>query len=272
MIETMWTPATDGVLAGARTRGERGEAIVYIHGVGSTAAIWDYQLQALGDRYRNFAIELRGNGAAKHDPDPAVISREGFARDVLAIADAENIARFHLVGCSLGGVVSFELWRRAPDRIASMTIVGSFAKYPKSSEAVASIVDAVSGVESLETFARARVEKILPPGASPRRFEETIAQMARKSLPCYLASTRATWTGDYRAELHSISVPTLVVCGELDPIAPVPLSEEIAAGIPEAQLEIVAGAGHVVNADAPAAFNTLLTNFLEHPHEPPLSI
>ncbi|MDQ6929289.1 MAG: alpha/beta hydrolase [Candidatus Eremiobacteraeota bacterium] len=262
MIETMWTPASDGVLAGARTGGDTGEAIFFVHGVGSTAAIWDYQLDALCDRYRCYAIELRGNGAAENDPDPSVISREGFARDVLAVADAAEIGRFHLVGCSLGGVVGFELWRHAPGRIASMTIVGSFARYPDNAQYAAAIIANVSAAESLEAFARERGAKVLPPGAPPRRIEETISQMGDKSLPCYIASTHATWTGDYRNELGSITVPALVVCGELDPIAPRALSEEIADGIPGARLEVVAGAGHVVNADTPELFNLLLTAFL----------
>ena len=86
--------------------------------------------------------------------------------------------------------------------------------------------------------------------------------MARKSVPSYIASTKATWTGDYRADLPGIRVPTLVVCGELDPIAPVALSQEIASAVPGARLRVIPGAGHVTNADAPRAFNDELTQFL----------
>lgn len=261
MIKTMWAPGSDGVLAGARVAGT-GPAIVFVHGVGSTAAIWDYQLEAFADRYACYAIELRGNGSAETDPPPATITREGFVEDVLAITKAANVDRFHFVGCSLGGVVGFELWRRIPQRIASMTIVGSFAKYPNSEQYVETIITNVTAADSLEAFARSRVEKILPPNSPARRVEETIAQMAAKSLPCYIASTHATWEGDYRQDLPGITTPALIICGELDPIAPLTLSQEIAARIPDARLEVIPDAGHVTNADAPQAFNGKLTRFL----------
>ncbi|MBC5816694.1 MAG: alpha/beta fold hydrolase [Candidatus Eremiobacteraeota bacterium] len=262
MIQTLWTPADDGILAGARYDGKSGPPIVFVHGVGSSAAIWDYQLEALSARHRCYAIELRGNGSAQTEPPPATVTREGFVEDVLAVAKTVSIERFHFVGCSLGGVVGFELMRRMPERIASLTLVGSFAAYPNADQQVATIIAGVTEAGSLEAFAQARIQKILPPNSPQRRIDETIAQMAQKSLPSYIASTKATWTGDYRADLPAIDVPTLVMCGELDPIAPVALSHEIASGIPGALLTVIPHAGHVTNADAPRAFNDALVQIL----------
>jgi 3-oxoadipate enol-lactonase len=112
----------------------------------------------------------------------------------------------------------------------------------------------------MDAFARERAAKLgMPPGA---RTDETIAQMACKSIDDYLASTQATWTGDYRSLLASISAPVMVVVGERDTVAPIALGQEIADGIPHARFEVVAAAGHVTNADAPAAFDALLRDFL----------
>jgi 3-oxoadipate enol-lactonase len=261
-IETMEIAMPDGAVAGARFCGKAGPALVFVHGVGSTAAIWDRQLVAFGNYFRCAAIELRGNGALT-DSDPSLITREGFAADVLAIAQACGFERFTLVGCSLGGVVAFELWQRAPERIDAMVLVGSFARYPDAQRYADGVKAAATAAGDMRTFAQARAGKL---GLPPERLTETIEQMAVKSVPCYLASTQATWTGDYRSILSSISVPTLVVCGEHDAIAPYVLSEEIATGIPAAQLAVLAGAGHVSNADAPAAFDALLRDFLaKHP-------
>ena len=63
--------------------------------------------------------------------------------------------------------------------------------------------------------------------------------------------------------LSSITVPALVSYGAHDRVAPRELSEAIAAGIPGADLEEVPDAGHVANADNPAAFNALLGDFLQ---------
>jgi len=259
MIETRWFESSDGVRTAARVAGEQGRPVIFVHGVGSTAAIWDYQLSALPPSYRCAAVELRGNGAGA-DVEPARITREGFLNDVLATADGLGFETFDFVGCSLGGVVAFELWKAAPHRVRSLVFVGSFAAYPNAQRYAQGVVDAVHRAGSMQAFALERAAKL---GLPPNRFEETVAQMAAKSLPSYVESTWATWTGDYREMLGTIDVPSLVIYGERDVIAPRELSEEIAHGIPRARLETIPNAGHVTNADAPDVFNALLRGFWE---------
>jgi pimeloyl-ACP methyl ester carboxylesterase len=251
-----------GTIVTVRASGAGSDVVVFVHGVGSTAAIWDDQLAALSDSFRCAAIELRGNGIGKPEPAPETITRTGFVDDVLAAADVAGAARFHFVGCSLGGVVGFEVWKRAPRRVRSLTFVGSFAWYPQAQRYVDSVVESVRRAGSMERFAAERAQRLgLPPG---KRTDESIAQMACKDVDSYIAATHATWTGDYRALLPSIAVPALVVCGSNDPVAPPAFAEEIARGIPGARLEIIDGAGHVANADAPERFNALLRDFLRN--------
>ena len=257
-IRTLEVTAPDGAQTGARCAGDAGPALIFVHGVGSTAAIWDAQLDALESEYRCCAVELRGNGALR-DPDPALISREGFAKDVLAVASAAGIEDFTLVGCSLGGVVAFELYRTVPERFDAAVIAGSFAAYPSGQAYADGVIAAVREAGDMATFAKIRAAKLSMP---PDRERVTIEQMACKSVPSYVASTQATWTGDYRDLLPKIGVPVLVVCGERDVVAPYALSQEIAMGIPGARVEVIENAGHVCNADAPAAFNALLAEFL----------
>lgn len=265
MIETFCTKATDGALTGARfvrpakTRSGR-TALAFVHGVGSTAAIWDGQLEVFGDGFTCVAVELRGNGICKPDPDPSLITRAGFATDVTTVLDALGIERFTLVGCSLGGAVAFELWERSNARFDALVTLGSFARYPDGRRVADSISAAVRDAGSMPVFAQRRAAQL---GLPPDRLAETIEQMAVKSVPCYLAATQATWTGDYTAMLSSITVPALAAYGENDPVAPRELSEEIAAGIPGASVAAVERAGHVANADNPTAFNALLRGFLD---------
>jgi 3-oxoadipate enol-lactonase len=259
VIATIRTIAADGAETGARTAGDSGPALVFVHGVGSTAAIWDSQLEFFSGDYRCLAIELRGNGAFL-DPDPALITRQGFAQDVVTVTQLAGVDRFTLIGCSLGGVVAFELWKEAPRYQEAMVIVGSFAKYPNGQAYADGIEAALDDAGTMAVFAAQRAAKLAMP---PDRERETIEQMAGKSNASYRASTQATWTGDYRDVLPTIGVPVLVGCGERDVIAPMPLSEEIARGIPGAQLFSVPRAGHVANADAPEAFNAAVQVFLD---------
>lgn len=233
--------------------------LIFVHGVGSTAAIWDAQLDAFGGEWLCAAVELRGNGASKPDPDPATITREGFADDVVTVADALGAERFTLVGCSLGGVVAFELLRRVPERLERLVLLGTFARYPDSQAYAQAIERDVREAGTMGVFGERRAAKL---GLSPARTRETIDQMACKSVDCYVASTYATWTGDYLDVLPNVRIPALVAHGERDVVAPAALSEAIAAAIPGARLASVPDAGHVANADNPAAFNTLLREFL----------
>jgi 3-oxoadipate enol-lactonase len=260
MIQTRAFASADGAMAGMRHLGDRGDALLFVHGVGSTAAIWDAQLHAFSRDHRCVAVELRGNGVPKPEPAAEVITREGYARDVLAAMNDANIERGTIVGCSLGGVVAFEIWKRAPTRIASMVIVGSFARYPSAQAYADSVRAAVLAAGSMEVFARERAAKL---GLPPDRLRETLEQMACKDVGSYLAATQATWTGNYTDMLSSITVPVLVLCGERDVVAPYDLSVAIAAGIPDAQLQIVPNAGHVANADNPGDFNRMLRAFLD---------
>ena len=256
---TVSVGAPDGAATAARTNGIDGSSLIFVHGVGSTASIWDAQLRAFGGEHLCAAVELRGNGVPKPEPEPSLITREGYACDVLAVADALGMDRFTLVGCSLGGVLGFELWRRAPERIESLVIVGSFAAYPNARAYVDGILTALKEAGTMQAFAQLRAAKL---GLSPERTRETMEQMACKDEHSYAAATEATWTGDYTAILDTIDVPTLVMCGERDAIAPFALSKIIADGVRDARLEVVPDAGHVANADAPDAFNKLLRAFL----------
>ncbi|HZV77246.1 MAG TPA: alpha/beta fold hydrolase [Candidatus Babeliales bacterium] len=251
------------MIAGARVAGGAGSAsdlpLVFVHGVGSTAAIWDYQLEAFGAGRLCTAIELRGNGTQKPDPDPTTITRAGYAQDVLTVADALRAQRFILIGCSLGGVVAFELWRRARHRIAAMVLLGTFARYPDGERVAQNIAAQAQEAGSMRAFGALRAAKL---GLPPARLHETVEQYACKSVECFLAATQATWTGDYRDILPAIDVPTLVAYGEHDAIAPRSLAEEIACGIAGARLAMIPGAGHVANADDPPAFNALVKDFI----------
>jgi 3-oxoadipate enol-lactonase len=251
------------MIAGARLARPAGKprgTLIFVHGVGSTAAIWDTQLAAFGDEWLCAAVELRGNGASKPDPDPATIAREGFAEDVLSLAGALGAERFTLVGCSLGGVVAFELMRGAPQRIERLVLLGTFACYPRGEQTAASIAAQVREAGDMRAFGERRAAQL---GLPPARLRETVEQMACKSVDCYIASTQATWTGDYRDVLPAIRVPALVAHGDRDTIAPAALSEEIAGATPGARLASVPDAGHVANADNPGAFNALLREFLD---------
>jgi pimeloyl-ACP methyl ester carboxylesterase len=102
-----------------------GEPVLFIHGNFSSATWWEETMLRLPPRYRGIAPDQRGYGAA--DPDAKVDGSRGmrdFVDDAIALMDHLGHDRFHLVGCSLGGVIAWWMMAWHPDRLASVILPG----------------------------------------------------------------------------------------------------------------------------------------------------
>jgi 3-oxoadipate enol-lactonase len=250
-----------------------GPPIVFLHGVGATKRSWEPQLSLLSERFRCIAIDYRGYGDSDVPPasslspdarDAKSISRAAYARDVIAVLDAAGIDAAHLCGCSLGGVVAMETFDAKPARVKSLALVDTFAYYPQAAETMDQRIATLDQL-GIEEFARTRAPAVLNPKAPPALVERVRADMASIPLAVYKASTRVTWSGDYRALLARIDVPAEVFWGECDTtIAPLALSEELARGIPTCSGVVrVAHAGHLPNLDNAEFFNLALEAFVD---------
>lgn len=86
--------------------------------------------------------------------------------------------------------------------------------------------------------------------------------MSRIDPAAYRIGAKAVWLADQHVRAAAIDVPTLVICGAEDKVTPPALSEELAALIPNAQLRLVAGAGHLLNLEKPEEFNAAVERFI----------
>jgi pimeloyl-ACP methyl ester carboxylesterase len=239
-----------------------GDPIVFLHGVGATKRCWSGQVIGLSTKFRCVALDYRGYGDSEVPPIES-ISREAYAGDVAAVMNAAGIDKAVLCGNSLGGVVALEFYKQFPQRVRSLVLVDSFAFYPGGVE---SIPDRIKTLDELgiEKFAETRSPALFAPDAPKWLVERARADLASIPLDVYKASTRVTWSGDYRELLPKINVGALVVWGEHDTkIAPLALSKELMFGIPGASdLMVVPRSGHIPQMEAPHEFNRLLSDFL----------
>jgi 3-oxoadipate enol-lactonase len=265
--------ATSDGLRIAYSEAGSGPAIIFLHGVGATKACWQPQLASLSERFRCIALDYRGYGQSQAPPqeslapsatDSRSISRSSFARDACAVLDAAGIDAAHICGCSLGGRVALELYASRPARVRSLALVDTFAFYPDGDESVNERIKTLDGL-GIEEFARTRAPGVLKPGAPTSLVESVRSDMASIPLAVYKASTRATWSGDYRPLLPRVSAPAEVFWGEFDTtIAPLALSEELAQGIPTCSGVVrVPHAGHLANLDNPEFFDLGLEAFID---------
>ncbi|MDQ3856632.1 MAG: alpha/beta fold hydrolase [Chloroflexota bacterium] len=108
--------------------GDRGSAVVLLHGVGSDRSVWREQLEDLEQDHRAVALDFRGHGESDLPQGP--VDRAALAADVLALLDGLDIGAAHLVGLSMGGIVALETYRTCPGRVLSLTLADTFARFP----------------------------------------------------------------------------------------------------------------------------------------------
>jgi 3-oxoadipate enol-lactonase len=227
--------------------------IIFLHGVGSDKSVWKPQLDHFGSTRRAIAFDYPGYGESELVADA---TRDDYASAIFAAMDALGIARAHVCGLSLGGVVAITMHALAPERCASLIIADSFAVHPQGQ----AIYDrSIAASHDMRGLAEARVGTLLV-SEDPRA--EVIETMAAIDPDAYRLGARAVWLADQTERATAVSVPTLILVGDADAITPPALSEELEAMIPGSRLEIIRDASHLANLDKPAEFNRAIDDFL----------
>ena len=238
-----------------------GEAvpIVFLHGVGSDKSVWRPQLDAFAPTRRALAFDYPGYG----DSSAAApgTTRDGYARAMVAAMDALGITQAHVCGLSLGGVVAIAIHHLAPSRCRSLILADSFAVHPDGRGIYERSLAASRG-PGMRALAEQRTPFLLAAQTPQSVHDEVRATMARIDPAAFAIGAKAVWLADQRGRAAAIAVPTLVLVGAEDAVTPVVLSEELAATIPGARLEVITGAGHIANLEQPGAFNRLVAEFI----------
>ncbi len=170
------------------------------------------------------------------------------------------------IGASMGGMLALELQRQAPRRVHAMALLGSSAR-ADTPELIA------LRTEACALFEQGRIDEVLaanlplafhPDSCGDSALLQAYRAMVRRAGAAQLvAQNRAVMARvDSRPGLPAIRCPLLLACGEADRLTPPALLHEIAAAVPHARLEVVAGAGHMLTMEQPARVSALLTDWL----------
>lgn len=233
--------------------------IIFLHGVGSDKRVWAPQLAHFGRARRTLAFDYPGYGDSEL-LDRA--TRDDFARSVLAALDALDIERAHICGLSLGGVVAIAMHALAPSRCVSLIIADSFAVHPEG-QAIHDRAVAASRSMTMRELAEARSGLLLGSAVTDELRRDVIETMAEIDPAAYRIGAKAVWLADQCDRVNGIAVPTLILVGDEDQITPPSLSQELERRIAGSTIEVIEYAGHLANAEQPAAFNAAIDRFLE---------
>ena len=247
-----------GAIGVVESGGGDATPIIFLHGVGSDKSVWASQLAHFGQQRRAVAFDYPGYGESDPSPDA---TGDDFAAVILAAMDALDIDRAHVCGLSLGGVIAIALHAADPSRCASLILADSFAVHPDG-QAIFDRSEAASRTVGMRGLAEARAGALLGTAATPAMHAEVIDTMSNIDPAAYVIGARAVWLADQIDRASAIRVPTFVLVGDEDSIAPPALSEQLVSLIPGATMEVIAGVGHLANLEQPAAFNAAVDTFL----------
>lgn len=236
--------------------------LVMSHSLGISTAMWQPQAEMLARRFRVVRCDLRGHGRSPVPPGPYEI--EDLGGDLVALLDRLGVARAHLCGLSLGGMVSMWVAARRPERVGRLVIcctsaqLGPPAHWKKRAALVLAggteaVAEGVLGVWFTPGF-RAQ---------EPERVAEMRAFITATPAAGYAACCGAIERMDLRAELGAIRAPTLAIAGAEDPVTPPEHLFRIAGAIPGARSVVVGGAAHLASIEKPEEMTALIASHLQ---------
>ncbi len=228
-----------------------GPPMVLLHAAASVGReTYAAQLPALAARFRLYLPDARGHGRTRWD------AAHGFEAgwlidDLEAFVDALDLDHFHLVGYSMGGMTALGGAVRAPERLRSLVALGiATAREPRASVA-RRLMDPARILRDDPAWAAdlARLhDPVQGPGAWQRLLPAVADDVARQPL-----------LGP--ADLRRISPPTLVACGDRDPLVPVVQAAELARQVRDGRLLVVPAGGHDILSQQPRLLTEAMTGF-----------
>ncbi|HET7011034.1 MAG TPA: alpha/beta fold hydrolase [Anaerolineales bacterium] len=240
----------------------RSSAVVLLHGLGSSAQDWLFQILPLTAEHRVLAIDLPGHGATP--PAGGWPSISNYAACLAATMEAAHTGPVHLVGLSLGGTVALQTALDYPERVRSLSLINTFARLQLT------LPTWLQGAMRMGFIAAGRMDQLghwVSERLFPMEDQALIREVAAVRIGStpregYLQSVSAVARFNVVKRLGEIRVPTLVVAGSRDRTVPMRASQVLAERIPGARLSVLEGAGHAASVDAADRLNALLVEFL----------
>jgi pimeloyl-ACP methyl ester carboxylesterase len=264
------------VLTRYRTLGSRGSPVILIHGLGASADIWMKNMDRLSQRHRVYVPDVVGFGLSEKPKE--LRSPFYFTQFIEDFMVSLEIERASLVGHSLGGGIALQYTIGHPDKVdklvvadgaglgreviytlklMSLPLIGELMSYPTRFGVSMFFRLAVRnpGIitdDIIDTY----YELFRLPGA--RRF---LLQVVRSIVT--LRGGREGLLNPVLKNLHTISVPTLIIWGRQDRVLPLKHAYVAREHIPNASLHIIENCGHITNLECPDEFNDVVARFLD---------
>lgn len=251
-----------------------GPPLVFLHGGWQNVAAWGPQVDRFADDYRVIRFDLRGHGRTGAT-DRRRYSIDLFVDDLEALLDHLDVDRPVLVGLSIGGMVVQSYLDRHPTGARAAVVAGPVQSMPPVDvpplvkpfvSPVPAVATAVRTAGTAATFRSLLAAIRATTGGRWLSVDPAVRSAAMDALEDV---SPAEYVKIFRAlyefvppDLSSVETPTLVVAGDREAPPVKVQGERLARTLPNGTYRELADAGHLVNQDAPAAFDAAVTGFL----------
>jgi 3-oxoadipate enol-lactonase len=240
-----------------------GPPLFLLHSLLSDRASFDAIVPQLSQSFRVIVPELPGFGLS-----PAVSGGLTDVADRMAAAvkDAAGGEPAIVLGNGYGGFVVLQMAIRHPDLAAKLVLADCGAAFSEPGRQAFRNMAAAAEAKGLAAITDVAMRRLFAPefqDAHPGLMADRRAAFLRTDPQVFRAACAALADLDLRPELGKVTVPVLVMVGEHDEATPPPMSHELAAGLPNAQLKIITGCAHVPQLQAPQVFLDAIGAFLK---------
>jgi pimeloyl-ACP methyl ester carboxylesterase len=254
-----------------------GPPVLLIQGVGVHGDGWLPQIEGLRDRFRLLSFDNRGLGRSQPQAGPLTVTR--MAEDARALLDAAGWDSAHVAGHSLGGLVAQKLALEHRERVRSLALLNTFPRGADATRLTPWMLwtGLRTRIGPRAARRRAFLSLVMPPAAlrsaDLEAMAERLAPLFGHDLadqpPVVMRQLAAMKACDLTPRLPELAgLPTLVLSGAHDRIAPPASGRAIASGIPGARYEVFPEAAHGLPIQLAAAVNDLLAAHFAAAEEP----
>ncbi len=247
---------------------QQGPDLVLLHGWGLHSGVWDETAAQLAQRFRVTLIDLPGHGRS-----PAPVGPYALPALAQALAEAAP-AQAVWIGWSLGALAAMQVAALHPARVSSLVLVTATPRFTQAADWLHAVAPQVLDEfhAALAADHRATLRRFLAlqlrgsEGArtTQQRLETVLFRHGVPDVAALGAGLALLRDSDLRRDLDAIHCPALVVAGERDTLTPPAAQRYLAEHLPQAQLSVIAGAGHAPFLSHGAAFMRDLSMFLQH--------
>lgn len=242
-----------------------GRPLVLLHSLLADRASFDRILAPLADHFTIYTVDLPGFGASDAAPGNLDIVADRVAAATRGLGLTQKPV---FLGNGYGAFVALLVAIRHGTVAERLVLAGCGAAFSKAGRAAFRTMSSIAAEKGLEAVADTAMRRLFSPEYQAQHMELTAACKVRflaTSPDTFHAACSALATLDLRAQLAAVSVPTLVMVGEMDEATPPVMARELASGLPDAQFVLLPGCAHVPQLQEPQQFLNAIASFIDLP-------